>query len=193
MRTLNRTAIATVFSALWAVAATAQAAPQVVQVTATPSVVNAAAAADAFVPANGTVWTTSSAYWDNAGSITFKLDQAYRLSALTVTADWNDIYRFSVSTNGVNFTQLVTVSGLFDQPAGANVTAGQVTMPTSFAPTALAYQYVRVESVFGDTHYAIGEVSFAGTAAPVPEPSTLAFMAAGLGVVGFVARRRRPL
>lgn len=188
MRVLPKTLIA---AAVFGVSAAAQAALQVVQVTGTASVTNVAAAADGFVPTNGTAWTTTSAYWDNAGSITFKLDQAYRLSALTVTADWNDIYRFSVSTNGVSYTQLVTVSGLFDQPAGANVNFGQVTMPVSFAPTAQAYQYVRVESVFGDNHNAIGEVSFSGTAAPVPEPSTLAFMAAGLGVVGFVARRRR--
>ena len=177
---------------LLGLAAAAHAVPTVVGVTGSAGVTNAAAAADGFTPANGTTWNVTSAAWiGNADTITFKLDQAYHLSSAVITADWNDIYRFSVSTDGVNYTQLFTVSGLFDQPANTNVGFGQVTMPVSFAPTALAYQYLRAQAVLGDGSNAIGEVSFSGVAAAVPEPSTWAFMLAGVGVIGFVGSRRR--
>jgi hypothetical protein len=56
-----------------------------------------------------------------------------------------------------------------------------------------AYQYYE----FGASTVAIGmgnqdqELSAVGNLAPVPEPETYALMMAGLGVVGFVARRRK--
>ncbi|MBL8276336.1 MAG: PEP-CTERM sorting domain-containing protein [Pelomonas sp.] len=189
MSALSKSVLA---AGLLGLAVAAQATPTVTVVANTAGVTNALAAADAFVPANSTPWQTTSAWWTgNAETITFQLDQAYFLSSAVITADWNDVYRFSASTDGVNFTQLFTVTGLADQPVNANVTFGQVTMPVSFAPTALAYSYIRVQAIAGDGSNAIGEVSFSGVAAPVPEPGTLAFMAAGVGILGFVARRRR--
>lgn len=83
------------------------------------------------------------------------------------------------------------MTGLADQPANANVSFGQVTMPVSFAPTALAYSYIRVQAIAGDGSNSIGEVRFSGVAAPIPEPGTWALMAAGAGMLGFIARRRR--
>ena len=132
---------------------------------------------------------TPDSFYDKGA--TFALDQAYHLSSATVTLDNNDVYRFYASTDGVSFTTLFTASGLFDQPAGANVSAGQVTMPVSFAETATAYRYVRVQALLGDGAYSVGEVSFGGVAAVVPEPSSLALLLGGVGLVGFVARRRQ--
>lgn len=185
----------TLAAALLGLAASAQAVTAGVTVnSSTAGVNNAAEAADGFTPANFTLWTTDSAWWmggtvNAADTITFKLDQAYHLSAATVTLDWNDLYRFHASTDGVNYTQLFTSFGVTDQNV---VNAGQVTMNVSFAQTALAYQYVRVQAIYGDGFYSVGEVSFSGTAAaPVPEPSAVALMLGGIGLVGFVARRRR--
>lgn len=179
--------------ALLGLAAAAQAVtPTITTTNPTGGVTGASFAADGITPANGTDWQASSGWWTGfTDSITFTFDKPYNLSSAVVTADWNDVYRFSVSTDGWSYTQLFVVSGLFSQPAGSNVTFGQVTMPVTFAPTALAYRFVKVEAVYGDGLNSVGEVSFTGTTAPVPEPSTMAMLLGGVGLVGFLARRRR--
>lgn len=48
-----------------------------------------------------------------------------------------------------------------------------------------------VNDANNDHALAIDNVSFGVTAAPVPEPGTYAMLLAGLGAVGFIARRRR--
>lgn len=47
--------------------------------------------------------------------------------------------------------------------------------------------------MFGTLGARVGHYSVTLAAAPVPEPSTYALLLAGLGVVGFVARRRREM
>lgn len=159
--------------------------------SATAGITNPGEAVDGFVPANWTDWTTDSAWWDTPGqALVLKFDQAYKLSSAVVTLDWNDVYRFQVSTDNVTYKTLFTTSGLWDQPDGADVTAGQVTMPVSFAATATAYSYLRITAIAGDGFASVGEVSLNGTPA-VPEPATLAMMLAGMGVVGLRMRQRR--
>ena len=53
--------------------------------------------------------------------------------------------------------------------------------------------YVGFEDLFGggDMDYNDHQFSFTNVANPVPEPETYALMLAGLGVMGFVARRRK--
>jgi hypothetical protein len=47
-------------------------------------------------------------------------------------------------------------------------------------------------TTFGVTSFSVGPVSVDPVTTPVPEPSTYALLLAGLGLVGFMARRRSP-
>lgn len=159
--------------------------------SATSGITNAAAVHDGVSPANGTDWQTDSGWWtDYSQSMVFQFDQAYQLSSAVVTMDWNDVYKFEVSTDGTQYTPLFVTSGLWNQQ-GSSIIWGQVTMPVSFAATAQAYSFLRVSGVYGDSAMSIGEISLQGVAAAVPEPESWALMAAGLGMAGLLARRRR--
>lgn len=165
--------------------------PVITPLSATAGVTHYPVAADGYAPPNFTPWQTDAAWWDTPNqSIVFAFDQAYQLSSALVTLDWNDVYKFEVSTDNVSYVQLFTTSGLWAQPANANVNAGQVTIPVSFALTANSYSYLRVSGVFGDGFYSVGEVSLQGVAV-VPEPGTLAMMLAGAGVIVLRMRRRQ--
>ncbi|MES3012480.1 MAG: PEP-CTERM sorting domain-containing protein [Pseudomonadota bacterium] len=72
---------------------------------------------------------------------------------------------FAVTNGNQSFSQYVQFSGL----AGAKITA-------------LSFNNVPATDAFETANYSI---------TPVPEPETYALLLAGLGVVGFMARRRR--
>jgi PEP-CTERM motif len=97
-------------------------------------------------------------------------------TTLTLGFGWADIDNFTVSLwSGAN-SVLATFAGnntTFDLGV---LTAGDYSL-----------QFTGTFSPFSDMGtYGVGLV-----AAPVPEPSTYALMLAGLGLVGFMARRRR--
>jgi hypothetical protein len=87
---------------------------------------------------------------------------------------------FSVGTDGL-------VGTADDQGFGAWTFAGAPTVHT-VSLAAGNYYYSVFGLANGTSAYSINS---AASAAPVPEPETYALLAAGLGMVGFIASRRR--
>jgi hypothetical protein len=96
----------------------------------------------------------------------------------------------STNAGGGNFVPTAAASVSFASAAGA---AGFFQSPTPFYTVAVsAFTNTLSEVTFNGTGFTIsqggGSVNFAS---PVPEPDTYALMLGGLGVLGFLARRRR--
>ena len=93
------------------------------------------------------------------------------------------IHRNVAGVNGpviVDFNAQLTGSGLFDADLS------QIT------PTTASGFYVNLHNAVYPGGAIRGQLQYVGTAAPpVPEPGGLALILAGLGVVGFAARRGR--
>jgi hypothetical protein len=101
----------------------------------------------------------------------------------------SNVLRFVLQTS----TSPTFASGLTNRIVGT-YTSSSADGTKTFSPIVLDKAgYVRISFVgLSDTKKAnIDNVSLLATA-PVPEPETYALMLAGLGVVGFAARRRRP-
>lgn len=110
---------------------------------------------------------------------------AVQSSAATVSIDLAPFFNIDnlqlVLYNGSNGTGSVVTGGTgvlgeFSQLDNVAVTAGN------------AYSYRVTGTVVGAPS---GAYTFTAVAAPIPEPETYALMLAGLGIVGFVAARRR--
>lgn len=158
---------------------------------------------DGNFPVNGTLWNdASNLHWQGgAGSggtvFTLAFDQLYTLQGVTLTVDNNDHYRVQVSQDGTTWHTLFTLldyegnnyAGVENFTSSATPAPGtDYSESIDFAPT-LA-KYARIYALGGDGNYAVGELSFTGVPA-VPEPGSVALIAAGLATVGLIARRRK--
>ncbi|MEW5787510.1 MAG: PEPxxWA-CTERM sorting domain-containing protein [Pseudomonadota bacterium] len=156
-------------------------------VTASANVNTPDYAHDGVFPAEWTDWTTTTAWWTGFDeSMVFEFDQVYVLTHYDVSLDNNDSYEIQFSLDG-------TTWGLSGAPVDLSIGAGEGNvgygMDTFSGDIAsIRAKYARVMAVGGDGYNSVGELSF--NAAPVPEPETYALMLAGLGLVGFAARRR---
>lgn len=157
---------------------------------------------------------TYSAYgdFDGSGPDSILLSQSFNKSGTFSDADLSFMYSAEVMSRGiprnlsVSFVQglnSVTVysldfidSGIFNfgQPrvghVGVNVTSALNSFSNG-AITMVVNRYVP-EDFTGPGTFAADNFSLsASTIAPVPEPESYAMLMAGLGVMGFVARRRK--
>ena len=113
--------------------------------------------------------------------------------------------RFNVATPFTvtlhdNFTNFSLVSGvnatLFNIPPSLpplySTVGSSFQNLTPFSLPAGAYELrISGTSLVGSGGYFSGHMTLATTTAPIPEPETYAMMLAGLGLMGFVARRRK--
>jgi len=129
----------------------------------------------------------------------------YTLTPSVPVGAFTDIYNFLFPATGltasgtaqsVNITGLLNISNvqvsLFRTTPNTFVGAGGVGSDSQLFNTPLIPGVAYYYQVTGTATGAAGGVyNFLATAAPIPEPETYTLMAAGLGVIGFLAMRRR--
>jgi len=143
-----------------------------------------------FLPA-GTGWQDGTAWWAPATpplpllGFEFSLGGLYEISAFKVQADNNDEYRFEY----FNGTSWLNVPELLPAVFGPGMRTRDIVLsPGSEIMASKLRFFAASPPAFGDGAYSASEIQAFGV--PIPEPGTYLMMIAGLGLLGFVVRRR---
>lgn len=145
------------------------------------------AVTDGLLLDEGHQWNMGTAYWSGlagADRINVYLPKLAQVTGLLLQTDNNDSYLVRYRGSDSNWHDLATVyaSGVW----GMNTST--VTLDVPVYATAFT-----IIGDGGDGKYAVSEFQMSGSyemPSPVPEPSSLAMLAAGLGVLQLLRRRR---
>nr|WP_321465376.1 PEP-CTERM sorting domain-containing protein [uncultured Desulfobulbus sp.] len=157
---------------------------------------------DGIIPSETTHWQDgANVYWYGAEPIfTINYGAIYTIEDVTVSVDNNDDYIVEYSANGTDWYELFKIYASYGEiPVSPG---GMDTMTTIYGDSeyvasidfgeAVSAQYLRISAVGGDGYYSVGEVQAFGTSSsPVPEPSTMLLLGAGLAGMAFISRKRK--
>ena len=138
-----------------------------------------------FIP-NGQQWNIGTVFWngtyggDASNFVIISLGAPATVASITLQADNNDDYLVQYRNAANNWQDLVTISP--HRSWGMDMGGATLAAPV----TTSAF---RIRSVGGDGYYSVSEFQANGTIAAVPEPETYSMLLAGLGLLGFAARR----
>ncbi|MDP1658155.1 MAG: PEP-CTERM sorting domain-containing protein [Methylotenera sp.] len=149
-----------------------------------PISANAATLTDnVFLPAS-TQWDTGTVWWngfDNPdNTIQIDLGGQFSISSLILQADDNDLYPILYRNGAADPWQSVW---------NAPIVGGFGMQTRSSDPLSIVATSFLIGNGVGDGFYSVSE--FQAIGAPVPEPETYALLLGGLGLIGFMTRRRK--
>jgi hypothetical protein len=142
------------------------------------------------------MWLSNGSQAINTEWVQFNLGDAYNLDSMKI---WNynegnaasrglKDFTVSVSSDGISWTNLTTTfASLSKAPTNTTTAFGDT---YALAQSNVQYVKINVVSNWGDGYVGLSHIEFSGTV--VPEPGTLALLAAGLvGLLAYAWRKRK--